>query len=189
MTLRKQFRRVLLSSFLAVFSASTMAIAQEVSPLKSGIELEHFDKSVPASDDFFQHVNGKWLKETKIPGDQSNYGSFTILDIQTKEAIKKIIEEAGTQSSPSPIAKQVGDFYKSYTNIEARNAAGLKPIGPILSKVREIQNKEGLLEVAGSLARRGIASFFSFYIEPDAKRSDEYAVYVNQDGITLPDRD
>ena len=178
----------------AVFSVSaciSFSQAQEVGTkaLVSGIELENFDKSVSADEDFFRFVNGKWLEKTKIPSDQSNYGAFTALDIETKEAIKKIIEEASTQDSPSAIAKQVGDFYRSYTDVAQRNKAGIEPIQGMLGQIKAINSKEQLIQVAGKLSRRGVSSFYGFYIEPDAKRSDQYAIYVNQDGTTLPDRD
>ena len=179
------------TTILSLICFAPFSNAQDIAtkPLLSGIELENFDKSVSPDEDFFRYVNGQWLAKTKIPDDQSNYGAFTALDIETKEAIKKIIEDASAQKSPSPIAKQVGDFYRSYTDIAQRNKAGLQPIQGMLSQIKAIGNKDQLLKLAGSLSRRGIASFYNFYIEPDAKRSDQYAVYVNQDGTTLPDRD
>ena len=187
----RSLRLLLSSAILLLTCFDLVATAQDAAkrPLVSGIELENFDKSVSPDEDFFRHVNGQWLAKTKIPDDQSNYGAFTALDIETKEAIKKLIEDASAQKSPSPIAKQVGDFYRSYTDITQRNKAGLQPIQGILSQIKAIENKEQLIKVAGLLSRRGISSFYSFYIEPDAKRSDQYAVYVNQDGTTLPDRD
>ncbi len=184
-------RLLILPTLLCLNSCAAFTIAQETSskPLSSGIELKNFDKSVPPDEDFFRYVNGQWLAKTKIPDDQSNYGAFTALDIQTKEAIKKIIEEASSQKSPSPIAKQVGDFYRSYTNTAQRNQAGLQPIQGMLSQIKTIENKEQLIQVAGKLSRRGIPSFYGYDIEPDAKRSDQYVISVHQDGTTLPDRD
>ena len=187
-----RLRRLFLAQ--AIFSVVTCLSflqAQESAKkvLVSGVELENFDKSVLPEEDFFRFVNGKWLEKTKIPADQSNFGAFTALDIETKEAIKKIIEDASAQKSPSPIAKQVGDFYRSYTDIVQRNQAGIEPIQGMLSQIKAIGSKEQLIQVAGKLSRRGVASFYGFYIEPDAKRSDQYAIYVNQDGTTLPDRD
>ena len=178
-------------AILSVSACMSFSNAQEpgTKALTSGIELENFDMSVSPDADFFRFVNGQWLEKTKIPSDQSNYGAFTALDIETKEAIKKLIEEASTQSSPSAIAKQVGDFYRSYTDIAQRNKAGIEPIQGMLSQIKAIGSKEQLIQVAGKLSRRGVSSFYSFYIEPDAKRSDQYAIYVNQDGTTLPDRD
>ena len=184
-------RLFLAPTILVLICFAPLSNAQDTAtkPLLSGIELENFDKSVSPDEDFFRYVNGQWLAKTQIPDDQSNYGAFTALDIETKEAIKKIIEDASAQKSQSPIAKQVGDFYRSYTDIVQRNKAGLQPIQGMLSQIRAVDNKNQLMKVAGSLSRRGIASFYNFYIEPDAKRSDQYAVYVNQDGTTLPDRD
>ncbi len=178
-------------SVLSLNLCAEIAIAQETStkPLSSGIELENFDKSVSPDEDFFRYVNGQWLAKTKIPDDQSNYGAFTALDIETKEAIKKIIEEASTQKSASPIARQVGDFYRSYTDIAQRNQAGLQPIQGMLSQIQAVENKDRLIQLAGKLSKRGISTFYGFYIEPDAKRSDQYAIYVQQGGTTLPDRD
>ncbi len=178
-------------AILSVSACMSFSNAQEpgTKALTSGIELENFDKSVSPDEDFFRFVNGQWLEKTKIPSDQSNYGAFTALDIETKEAIKKLIEEASTQKSPSAIAKQVGDFYRSYTDIAQRNKAGIEPIQGMLSQIKAVNSKEQLIQVAGKLSRRGVSSFYGFYIEPDAKRSDQYAIYVNQDGTTLPDRD
>ncbi len=53
-------------------------IAQLVSP-ESGIETSGFDTQVRPQDDFYHYVNGTWLRETKIPADKSNYGSFNVV--------------------------------------------------------------------------------------------------------------
>jgi hypothetical protein len=107
---------LVLGTSLAVCPAS-LALAQDAGDSKktrvSGIELENFSKTLGPGDDFFRYVNEKWLDNTDIPPDQSNYGAFTILAIETKAAIRTIIEEASKSENPSAIAKQVGDFYKS----------------------------------------------------------------------------
>ena len=51
-------------------------------PLELGIELANMDNSVRAQDDFYYHVNGQWLAKTEIPGDKSNYGSYSRLRFQ-----------------------------------------------------------------------------------------------------------
>ncbi|HCT23667.1 MAG TPA: M13 family peptidase, partial [Chitinophagaceae bacterium] len=37
------------------------------------------DTSVHPGDDFFRYANGGWMKQTKIPDDQSGWGSFYTL--------------------------------------------------------------------------------------------------------------
>src|SRR5258708_3231405 len=66
---------------LACCCASTLSVpllAADVTPapatsrpaLKSGIETQDIDPKVRAADDFYTHVNGKWLAVTTIPLDK-----------------------------------------------------------------------------------------------------------------------
>lgn len=165
------------------------------SSLASGIDVANISKQVKPSDDFFRYVNDEWLKNTPIPDDQSDYGAFTALALETKDAIRKLIEEASQSDTPSQstkqalIAKQVGGLYKSYVNLEARNAAGLKPIEPTIAQIKTTQNKAELLALSGKLSVQGISNLFGVWVDADARRSDQYAVHVYQGGTTLPDRD
>jgi putative endopeptidase len=49
------------------------AVAPAVPALVSGIDLQNTDDSVRPQDDFYQHVNGKWLAATEIPADKGSY--------------------------------------------------------------------------------------------------------------------
>ena len=48
-------------------------------PLASGIDTQYFDPRTRAQDDFYRHVNGKWLDTTEIPADKSAYGTGSIV--------------------------------------------------------------------------------------------------------------
>lgn len=174
--------------FACVFGS--VCAAEPNSKLVSGIELEHVSQATSAADDFYWHVNEGWLNTTEIPADQSNYGSFSKLDDGVKEAIRTIIEEAAEQDAPEGSdAQKVGDFFKSYTNVELRNKLGIDPVAPILAEVAAVGEIEQLSSVAAKLFRHGIAGPFACYISPDARKSDQYTIYLTQTGLTLPDRD
>ena len=38
-----------------------------------GINLDYMDNTVKPTEDFFKHVNGKWLETTEIPADRTVY--------------------------------------------------------------------------------------------------------------------
>jgi len=155
----------------------------------SGVDKGNFSKQLGPSDDFFRYVNENWLETTDIPPDQSNYGAFTVLDMETKAAIREIIEEASRSSSATNAAKQVGNFYTSYTDIETRNKAGIRPIEGWLKQISSVGSHRDVVRVAGKLSIVGIPNFFGAGIDVDERRSDQYALYIGQDGTTLPDRD
>ena len=156
----------------------------------SGLNLENVSDSLEPGDDFYTYVNERWLEETVIPADQSNWGSFSVIDEEVKENIRTIIEEAAASNPPQGSdAQKVGDFFKSLTNVELRNQLGTKPIEPLLEKIAAVESKQDLAAAAADLARKGIFGPFVGFIQPDLKDSSQYAVYFNQAGLTLPDRD
>jgi putative endopeptidase len=168
----------------------TSSQAQETAPLKSGVILENFDPKTPADENFYLHVNNAWLERTEIPADKARYGAFIMLDENVKDQVRAIIEELGSGSSKATgPAQQVGDFYKSYIDEEARNRLGWQPIKKWLKQIEAADSKQALAKLLGDFEKQGIASWLGIYIDQDAKRSDRYAVHLAQTGISLPDRD
>ena len=64
-------KRTILSAMLVSLFIAGGANAADKAPLKSGIDLGNMDKAVRPQDDFFQYLNGHWLKTTEIPADKS----------------------------------------------------------------------------------------------------------------------
>ncbi|MCA9044146.1 MAG: hypothetical protein KDA69_07500, partial [Planctomycetaceae bacterium] len=116
--------RPMLMTAIMLLSSITSAVAEE---FYSGLDLDGFDRTVRAQDDLFLHMNGRWLMQTQIPGDKSNYGSFIALDDAARENIRKIIEEAAEKPSDENTAK-VGAFYSSFMNEELINQKGIQPL-------------------------------------------------------------
>ena len=64
----KTIKKVLFTTAIAALVFVACTNEKEES---AGIALENMDLSVKASDDFFNHVNGNWIKNTDIPEDQT----------------------------------------------------------------------------------------------------------------------
>ena len=75
-------------------AAAVPATATAPAGVISGIDTQYIDNSVRPQDDFFTHLNGKWLKETEIPGDRSSWGTFMKLREDTTPQLLAIIETA-----------------------------------------------------------------------------------------------
>ncbi|MFG0260860.1 MAG: M13 family metallopeptidase [Novipirellula sp. JB048] len=156
----------------------------------SGIDSSLFSESVTPGQNFYQYANDKWLENTEIPSDKSNYGIFTVLNDQTREQVRALIEASAAQSNAAGSAAQkIGDLYRSVTDLEARNQAGVEPLAPLVSKIDQAESKEEIAALLGTLSRYGVYGPVAMYVNVDAKKSDQYTLYVTQAGLSFPDRD
>ncbi|TVQ02760.1 MAG: M13 family peptidase [Planctomycetaceae bacterium] len=174
------------------FGTGAVGWCQDVEKgLVSGIDQSIISESLRPGVDFYQYSNDGWLATTEIPADRADYGIFAILDDRTQEQVRAIIEGVAeqTDAEPGSAAQKVGDFYRSYVDLDARNAAGIEPLRPLLEEIRVIEDPAGLATTMGRLQRLGVAAPLGAYVSVDARKSDSYTVYVTQYGLTLPDRD
>ena len=148
------------------------------------------DESVRPGDDFFAHVNGRWLEQFEIPPDKSNYGTFTKLSDAAEEDVKAIIEMSATGDFAKGTDEQkVGDLYKSYLDMETRNARGVEPLQPELDRIAAISDYDELSAYFAEATRRGYGMPFGLAQFPDMKNPGFYGVYAFQGGLGLPDRE
>ena len=156
----------------------------------STLDTGTFDREVRPQDDLYEFVNGTWLKNTPIPSDKTNYGSFTKLADMSEERLKTIVEELSNSEYPKGTNEQkVGDFFKAFMDVEKANELGATPISVELQDLDKIETKEDLIRHFGWLDKMGVGTPFGAYISQDAKVSTQYIVHLVQSGTTLPDRD
>src|SRR6185369_4528067 len=152
-----------------------------------GLDLAAAKPDVKAGDDFFAHANGKWYDTFVIPEDRASYGIFTTLDELSQQRVREIIEQAASshEAEGSPEQK-IGDFYASYMDQAAIDAAGLKPIQEDLDRIKAAKTKQDIAVLFGA---PGFQSTFGAGISPDLKNPNVYTVGIGQSGLGLPDRD
>jgi predicted metalloendopeptidase len=181
---------VLCALCLAQFSAS----AQDSSVPRTGAAIGDFGldlsarkTSVKPGDDFFSFANGKWYDTFTIPEDRTSYGTFVVLDDNARQRVRGIIEDAAAKkSAPGTPEQKIGDFYASFMDLDAIEAAGLKPVQGDLNQIR---NARSLKDIAALFGSPSFESTFSLTFDADLKNPNVYAVTVGQAGLGLPDRD
>lgn len=159
--------------------------------LLSGIMLDAIDQSVRPGEDFFSYANGKWLEKTEIPADKSNYGSFTVLADEAEANLRAIVEEVSSQDNvkQGSAEQKIRDFYLAYMNEASANAKGYEPLANELATLDAINSKQGLFSAMGELRTLRISQPVAAFVNQDSKQATQYALYLTQSGLTLPDRD
>ncbi|HEX7645749.1 MAG TPA: M13 family metallopeptidase [Burkholderiaceae bacterium] len=151
------------------------------------LESQTMDRTANPCTDFFQYANGKWLADNPIPADRSRYSAYDEVMERNLRDLKAIVEEAGKADGGA--AHLVADFYHSGIDEAAIEAAGAKPIAPMLERIKNIKNRQGLLDVLAEQTRTGMQPLYIFFVDQDARNTQRYIPQLAQGGIGLPDRD
>jgi len=181
--------RFVLSTLVLSLTAA-FASAHDTAPI-SGIDTQFIDHSVRAQDDFFQYLNGTWLKTTEIPQDKSSWGTFAKLRDDVLPQLRSIIEaaEADKKHKAGSDAQKIGDLYASYMDEKQLDALGVKPLAGELNHIRAIKDKKAFPRLIAHLSEIGASAPYGIYVSQDARASSVYEVGIAQSGLGLPDRD
>jgi putative endopeptidase len=176
---------------LASEAPAEPAVAAAPAALGSGIDMSGFDTAVRPQDDFFDHVNGKWVAETPLPPDRARWGTFDKLRENAQKDVRALVEEvsAAENVQPGSATQKIRDFYNAYMDSERPNALGVEAIRTELDEVAAIQSYEDLNRSFASLGVYGVNSPIGLFIFSDLKDPNTNIVYIGEAGITLPDRD
>jgi predicted metalloendopeptidase len=184
---------VLVASFAHAESGAAAAAPATAAKagVSSGIATQYIEPGVRPQDDFFEHLNGKWLKSVEIPADKSTWGAFHQLRDDTLPQLRAVIEKAAMEKSAAngTEARKIGDFYASYMDEARLEQLGAKPLAGELGKIAAIKNKNELPAMFAHLGRIGVNVPFVFFIHQDAKDSTKYVADLYQAGLGMPDRD
>ncbi|MEZ9138860.1 MULTISPECIES: M13 family metallopeptidase [unclassified Shewanella] len=159
--------------------------------LTSGIDFQNIDKSVRPQDDFYEYVNGTWLKTAEIPGDRTNIGAFYDLRENAREDVKAIIEEVAAMPTltAGTDEQKVADLYRAFMDVETLNKLGVTPIQAEFDKITAISSKADLTNFFAYSQVNGYGTPLAFYVNVDAKDSTRYATHIWQYGLSLPEKD
>lgn len=155
-----------------------------------GVDLSGMDRGINPGDDFYSFVNGSWANRTVIPEDKASFGSFNLLDDESEKRVREIIEDWAKSAELDALSdeEKAASLYRTFLDEPTIEALDKKPIEPYLEPIKDVQNHEG---VARSMATQFFSfghTFFNVFISPDAKNPKQYAVYLAQSGLGLPDR-
>ena len=163
----------------------------EKAALVSGINKENFDTSIRPQDNFYQYVNGTYIKNAVIPSDRTSIGAFYTLRDKSEKDVLNIIEELSKTEGlkKGSDEQKVADLYRAFMDEEKIEKLGLSPLQPDLDAIDAIKTADDLMVYLAKGEVRGISSPLQFYISVDAKVATEYRAHFWQGGLSLPDRD
>ncbi len=199
--MRHPFRLPTLLALLVFTLATALpsTVAAQDASLVAGLDTAGMDRAVKPGDNFYDYANGTWLRETQIPPDRSSYGSFSVLADMIDSRVAGLIQETAQAKAPmGSEAQMVGDYYSSFMDTDAIDAAGLAPLRPTLDSIAAISNRTQLAYFLGTTLRADVdamnatnlytGNLFGLWVAQDLDAPSQYTPFLLQGGLGMPDR-
>jgi predicted metalloendopeptidase len=156
-----------------------------------GVDLGNRDTSVKPGDDFDRFANGHWKDTYQLKDYESDYGSFDMLNDKAEEEVRAIIDELSkrTDLASGSDEQKIRDYYASYMNQAARDAAGIQPLRPVLDHIDAIRSLADLTAAFGRADVEATNAPVGVGLGVDRKDPNRYLVGMGVGGLGLPDKD
>ena len=125
-------------------------------------------------------------QESQIAADRASADRFVTLSDEIEKDVREIVERSRQRSQPRPLGQQVGDFYASYMDEAAIEAAGTAPLKPYLAKIAAVEDPR---PAARLFVKPGFASPVDVEINPELKDPTRYSAIASQARLGMPSRE
>ena len=156
-----------------------------------GVDLSARDTAVKPGDDFNRYASGKWLDSYQLKYYETSFGSFNALRDRAEEQVHALIEELGKRGDlkAGSNERKLRDFHASYMDRAGRDAAGIKPLQPVLDRYAAIDSKAALIAAFANRDLDGGNGPIGIGLGADRKDPDRYLASLGVGGLGLPDKD
>ncbi len=154
-----------------------------------GFDLTAMDLTVKPGDDFNRYASGAWLARTAIPVDKALFTLRMIMSDTVESRLHELMESAAGNAQQGTLEGNIGAFYQAFMNEGRIEALGKTAIATEIEAIGSAADRTALASLMGKNTTDFYGSVFGLGEDADLKHIDRYAIYLNQGGLGLPDRD
>ena len=167
-----------------------MFLSMSIAAQDTRFDVKRLDTTCKPCEDFYQFVNGMWLKENPVPAAYSRWGTFQILQEQNLAIMRDILQDAAAANAAQGSNEQViGSFYASCMDEARIERQGSSPIAAELNRIDRMRTVADLESEMIRLHQEGIPVVFAFGASFDFNDSSRRMAWAVQGGLSLPNRD
>ncbi|AXE61013.1 peptidase [[Mycoplasma] phocae] len=143
------------------------------------------------SDDFYEAINGDWIRENEIPEHKSVIGSFEQIDEKLNKLKKSLLtkwQKDDSEIANQPLLIEMVKFYKLYNDWNQRKINGVKPLERIIDWIKNFESWKDIERNYSQLTYWGFATPIPFAIGTDFKNSELEILYMSDPICILPEK-
>jgi putative endopeptidase len=179
---------LLTCAFIFAGVLANSGFAQEIQ--KGDFLTQAIDSTVSPGVDFFKYATGTWMRNNPIPSSEKAWGIANLVQEETYIRLKAILEESErTNSQAGSNEQKIGDFYFTGMDSAGIEKQGISALRPEIDKINSIKDKKDLFDVVALLQKEGVNALFGLFVDQDQMKSDQWALYLWQGGLGLPNRE
>ncbi|ABY70508.1 metallopeptidase [Actinobacillus pleuropneumoniae serovar 3 str. JL03] len=148
---------------------------------------EGVDNTVAPQQDFYRFVNGKWLAKAQIPADRTSWGTLAELNELNEQRSIKFLQAVISEPKFANDAKaqRLKAVYETYTDLNAREQAGLIPIAKDIEKIKRLNTFADLKRYLIEETKAGNEVLFGWSVFAHLKNSRQNGVYLSNVDLGL----
>lgn len=153
---------------------------------------------VAPGDDFYAYANDAWLRAAVLPDGKERWGVRDELEAEAERRRTDLLAAAAAAPAGTE-ARAVADFRAAYADTGAIEAAGLRPLRPLLDRVARIGDRSALARELGRSLRADVdplgfgtyqsASVLGLAVGQSIHGEPDNVAFLVQGGLGLPERD
>ena len=155
---------------------------------QTGIVPEWLDRGADPCTDFFAYACGGFLQTAEIPPDRSGWGAIQIVNKQSEEFLRGVLEQAASAKTPDPASAKLGAYYAACMDEPAIERAGTAPIQPLLDQISKVTDGKSAARAVIALHASGVFPLFEIGAQQDFADATKVIASIDQAGLGLPDR-
>jgi len=181
--------RRILCVFAMLFAAALCPAQAGMPPEIPSFDVNAIDKTTGPCVDFYQYACGTWMKNNPIPPDKARWGRFDELTERNLYILRDMLNDVQAPGKHTSVETMIGNYYASCMDEATIEIKGSAPLTLELEKVANVATKADFIRQVAYMHRNATPVLFAFYAQPDMHDSNQTIAYLDQGGITLPDRD
>ena len=178
---------MILISAAAMVGCAGGSVKRESVP---AIDTTNFNKTIALNEDFYEHATGGWQQKHPLKPEFSRYGSFDMLRETNEKQINELFQSMSSMKAEAgSVEQKISDLYKLGMDSVRLNEEALAPVKEDLAKIYAITDLQSMIPVLVELHNSVDNPLFGLGVDADMMNSTVNALYAQQSGLGMGNRD